>query len=60
MSSQRLGVSHMKFDALVGEARSEINLDALTPAGTTKSHSVGLFTMSLKYAKGLCRTTYRL
>ncbi len=48
MSLQRFGVSHMKLDAVVVEARSEIILDALVPAGTTRLHSEGVVRTRLK------------
>src|SRR5713101_788351 len=43
MSSQRLGVSHIRLEAVEVEARSEIRLDAFGPAGTTLLHSAGMF-----------------
>ena len=39
MSSHRFGVSHMKLEAVEVEARSEIIVDALVPAGITRLHS---------------------
>ena len=57
MSLQRLGVSHRKFDAVVVEARSDMRLDALVPAGTTLLHSEVVFKTWAKYTKGLCLGT---
>src|SRR6266852_596145 len=54
MSSQRLGVSHIRLDAVEVEARSEIRLDAFCPAGTTLLHSAGLFRTRARYTKGSC------
>ena len=53
MSLQRLGVSHMKFDAVEGESRSDRKRSSGPPsppelAGTILEHRAVLLTMSSK------------
>src|SRR5207244_5647469 len=58
MSSQRLGVSHIKFEAVIVEPRSWTRFEASIEVGTTLLHSAGLFWIFEKYTNGSCLATY--
>src|SRR6267143_5426781 len=54
MSSQLLGVSHMKLDAPDVELKSDRRAESPVPAGTTFAHSDGVLMTCEKYTNGLC------
>src|SRR5215831_20111733 len=63
MSLQRLGVSHIRFEAVEGEDSSDSNepsrlVLSVELAGTILSHLSVLFEMSPKYTNGSCLAAY--